>query len=330
MGLVTLKNLLFGRTPPPVRSKAAIATNERAESTMSDETVVDGGDLERQPLLGPGARTSSMATMATATSETSSTSTVSSESESRRFRFDARVISDATIGLSDGLTVPFALTAGLSALGQTKVVIFGGMAELIAGAISMGLGGYLGAKSEAASYKETRNECTRLTRDDPALARAQVVEVLEPYGLPKHTLEEVTDHLSTSPRLIDFLMHFHHCEQEPASNRALVSALTIAAGYLLGGLVPLFPYFFVPAEDVYLALYISVAVMAVALFAFGYVKTCIVSGWSGVRCVRQAVVGGLEMVVVGGAAAGAAMGLVKAFDQLAQSDDLSAFANKIF
>ncbi|GKT65906.1 vacuolar iron transporter [Colletotrichum tofieldiae] len=330
MGLVTLKNLLFGRTPPPVRSKAAIAANGRAESTMSDETVVDGGDLERQPLLGPGARTASTATMATATSETSSTSTVSSESESRRFRFDARVISDATIGLSDGLTVPFALTAGLSALGQTKVVIFGGMAELIAGAISMGLGGYLGAKSEAASYKETRNECTRLTSEDPALARAQVVEVLEPYGLPKHTLEEVTDHLSASPRLIDFLMHFHHCEQEPASNRAFVSALTIAAGYLLGGLVPLFPYFFVPAEDVYLALYISVAVMAVALFAFGYVKTCIVSGWSGVRCVRQAVVGGLEMVVVGGAAAGAAMGLVKAFDQLAQSDDVSALASKIF
>lgn len=182
----------------------------------------------------------------------------------------------------------------------------------------------------SASYKETRTECTRLTQEDPSLARAQVWEVLEPYDLPKHTLEEVTDHLSTSPRLIDFLMQFHHCEQEPASNRAFVSALTIAAGYLLGGLVPLFPYFFVPSEDVYLALYISVAVMAVALFAFGYVKTCIVSGWQGVRCVRQAVVGGLEMVVVGGAAAGAAMGLVKAFDQLAQSDDVSALASKIF
>lgn len=181
----------------------------------------------------------------------------------------------------------------------------------------------------SASYKETLNECTRLTQDDPNLARAQVREVLEPYDLPKHTLEEVTDHLSTSPRLIDFLMQFHHCEQEPASNRAFVSALTIAAGYLLGGLVPLFPYFFVPSEDVYLALYVSVAVMAVALFAFGYVKTCIVSGWQGFRAVRQAVVGGLEMVVVGGAAAGAAMGLVKAFDQLAQSDDVSALASRI-
>ncbi|KAK1463819.1 integral membrane protein DUF125 [Colletotrichum cuscutae] len=327
MGLVTLKNLLFGRTPPPTRAKIV---NGRAESTMSDETIVDSGDLERQPLLRPSDRTVSTATMATATSETSTTSTRVSESDSRSFRLDARMISDATIGLSDGLTVPFALTAGLSALGQTKVVIFGGMAELIAGAISMGLGGYLGAKSEAASYKETRSECTRLTQDDPAMARARVLEVLEPYDLPKQTLEDVTDHLSTSPRLIDFLMQFHHCEQEPASNRAFISALTIAAGYLLGGLIPLFPYFFVPAEDVYLALYISVAVMAVALFAFGYVKTCIVSGWSGLRCVRQAVVGGLEMVVVGGAAAGAAMGLVKAFNQLAQSDDVSALASKIF
>ncbi|KAF9876016.1 integral membrane protein DUF125 [Colletotrichum karsti] len=319
MGLVTLKNLLFGRTQAPARKNS----NERAESTMSDDTITER-DLERQPLLG--ARTASSATMNTVMSTTST----ASESDSRRFRIDARVISDATIGLSDGLTVPFALTAGLSALGQTKVVIYGGMAELIAGAISMGLGGYLGAKSEAASYKETLNECTRLTQDDPNMARAQVREVLEPYDLPKHTLEEVTDHLSTSPRLIDFLMQFHHCEQEPASNRAFVSALTIAAGYLLGGLVPLFPYFFVPSEDVYLALYVSVAVMAVALFAFGYVKTCIVSGWQGYRCVRQAVVGGLEMVVVGGAAAGAAMGLVKAFDQLAQTDDVSALARRIF
>jgi VIT1/CCC1 family predicted Fe2+/Mn2+ transporter len=68
--------------------------------------------------------------------------------QKRAFRIDARIISDATIGLSDGLTVPFALTAGLSALGSTHVVIYGGLAELIAGAISMGLGGYLGAKSE--------------------------------------------------------------------------------------------------------------------------------------------------------------------------------------
>ncbi|TDZ29018.1 Vacuolar iron transporter cccA [Colletotrichum spinosum] len=318
MGLVTLKNLLFGRTPAPAR-KASV---EREGSTMSDDTII-GADLERQPLLG--ARTASTTTMGSVTSTTSTASTESS----RPFRIDARVISDATIGLSDGLTVPFALTAGLSALGQTKVVIYGGMAELIAGAISMGLGGYLGAKSEAASYRETLNECTRLTQQDPNLARAQVREVLEPYELPKQTLEEVTDHLSTSPRLVDFLMQFHHCEQEPASNRAFISAMTIAAGYLLGGLVPLFPYFFVPSEDVHLALYVSVAVMAVALFVFGYIKTCIVSGWHGSRCVRQGVVGGLEMVIVGGAAAGAAMGLVKAFDQLAQSDDASALAKRI-
>ena len=81
--------------------------------------------------------------------ESQSVDSKAEKSKQKGFRIDARVISDATIGLSDGLTVPFALTAGLSALGNTKVVIYGGFAELIAGAISMGLGGYLGAKSEA-------------------------------------------------------------------------------------------------------------------------------------------------------------------------------------
>lgn len=140
MGLVTLKNFLFGRMRPIDRKPI----NERAESTMSDDTII-GADLERQPLLGT--RTISTASMGTVASKATTSS--SDGESSRRLRIDARVISDATIGLSDGLTVPFALTAGLSALGQTKVVIFGGMAELIAGAISMGLGGYLGAKSEA-------------------------------------------------------------------------------------------------------------------------------------------------------------------------------------
>lgn len=144
-----------------------------------------------------------------------------------------------------------------------------------------------------------------------------MLEVFEPYELPAQTLDDLSAHLARSPRQVDFLMQFQHCEQEPASNRAAVSALTIAAGYLFGGLIPLFPYFFVGEGQVDLALWISVAVMVVALFAFGYVKTCAVSGWHGGRCVWEAVKGGLEMVVVGGAAAGAAMGLVKLFDGMA-------------
>jgi len=138
MSLVGLKNLFFSQTLTPLPRR--ISNREYPEtpdwSSVSQDPLLpsnlsgsDNGDLESQP------------------------SSIDSKTEKanakKGFRIDARVISDATIGLSDGLTVPFALTAGLSALGNTKVVIYGGFAELIAGAISMGLGGYLGAKSEA-------------------------------------------------------------------------------------------------------------------------------------------------------------------------------------
>ena len=113
-------------------------------------------------------------------------------------------------------------------------------------------------------------------------------------------------------------MKFHHCALEPPTNRAFTSALTIALGYFIGGFIPLLPYFF--AANVLSGLYVSVGVMALALFAFGYGKTCVVAGWSGSRRVWQGVCGGLQMVVVGGVAAGAAMGLVMAFNMLSEAD----------
>jgi vacuolar iron transporter family protein len=130
-------------------------------------------------------------------------------------------------------------------------------------------------------------------------------------------LDDVTEHISASPKLVDFLMQFQHCMPEPASNRALTSAITIALGYFLGGLVPLLPYLFVGSDDVILGLYISIGVMAVALFIFGYVKTGIVCGWQGSRQIMKNTWGGVQMVIVGGASAGAAMGIVKLFDNLA-------------
>lgn len=143
---------------------------------------------------------------------------------------------------------------------------------------------------------------------------AEVVEVFQPYGLPKHTIEDLTRHLTNSPRLVDFVMQFQHCAEEPASSRALVSAITIAMGYFLGGLLPLIPYFWVGANQVYEGLYISIAVMVVALFIFGYVKTCVVAGWDGGRKIRAGCYGGVQMVIVGSAAAAAAMGLVRLFN----------------
>ncbi|KAK3381544.1 VIT family-domain-containing protein [Podospora didyma] len=250
------------------------------------------------------------------------------------FKVNARVVSDATIGLSDGLTVPFALTAGLSALGDTKVVIFGGLAELIAGAISMGLGGYLGAKSEAASYTTTLAQTTSLL-SCPQSAHAEVLAILTPFNLPPPLLASLATHLLTSPScprasLTDLVMRLRSDNTggggggaPPPASRALASALTIAAAYFLGGLVPLLPYLCVhpgPEGNLQAALWMSVGVMGVALFVFGYVKTGLVSGgWRGAKQLKGAVVGGVQMVVVGGAAAAAAMGLVKGFDRLLPS-----------
>lgn len=108
-------------------------------------------------------------------------------------------------------------------------------------------------------------------------------------------------------------MHFQHTLPEPASCRAMTCALTIALGYFVGGFVPLLPYFFVTKTQVTLALCWSIGIMLMALFVFGYVKTCFVVGWRGRAYVLQGLIGGVQMVVVGSAAAGAAMGVVKAF-----------------
>ncbi|KAJ5155406.1 Vacuolar iron transporter cccA [Penicillium capsulatum] len=242
------------------------------------------------------------------------------EKKSSRF-IDGRTVSDAIIGLSDGMTVPFALTAGLSALGDTKVVVFGGLAELIAGAISMGLGGYLGAKSEEESYKATLKDTQTQTMTDPASVSTTISEIFEPYELPSDMVAQLTNHLSASPMLPSFLMNFQHTLPEPSESRAVICALTIALGYFIGGFVPLVPYFFVGPHDAFVALRWSIATMALALFLFGYGKTCFVCGWRGRRNIRKGLVGGFQMVLVGGVAAGSAMGLVKAFQLLAHGPE---------
>ncbi|EAW09571.1 VIT1/CCC1 transporter family protein [Aspergillus clavatus NRRL 1] len=234
---------------------------------------------------------------------------------------DGRTVSDAIIGLSDGMTVPFALTAGLSALGDTKVVVFGGFAELIAGAISMGLGGYLGAKSEEESYRANLKETQTEIATDPATVTDNISEIFAPYDLPPELVTQLTNHLSTSSKLPSFLMNFHHMLPEPSDSRALVCALTIALGYFIGGFIPLLPYFFVGPHEAFVALRWSIATMAVALFLFGYGKTCFVSGWKGRQNIRRGLIGGLQMVLVGGIAAGSAMGLVKGFQLLASSGE---------
>ncbi|OAP60704.1 hypothetical protein AYL99_05706 [Fonsecaea erecta] len=276
-------------------------------------------DMEKDSMLGRG---SSLAREdAIETSSQSSAETVYERSQSPSERggspINARIVSDAIIGLSDGLTVPFALTAGLSALGDTKVVVFGGLAELIAGAISMGLGGYLGAKSEEAAYNATYRSTRSKVLESSGNLSSEISSIFAPYHLSPSLLKDFTHQLITcnSPdTVVDFLMHFEHNTPEPAASRAVVCAITIALGYFVGGFVPLLPYFF--TSHVTDGLIWSISVMVVALFVFGYVKTGFVEGWRGWRRVKSNLGGAGQMVIIGGAAAGCAMGVVRLFNSL--------------
>ena len=224
-------------------------------------------------------------------------------------RINPRIISDATIGLSDGLTVPFALTAGLSALGDTNVVIYGGLAELIAGGISMGLGGYLGAKGEAEAYHAALTETRVIVDEDQDKAVAMFRSTFSSYDFSEQTLGCMVASLLAEPaQMVDFLMRFHHqlTEADHAPSRAYTCGLTIAFGYFFGGLAPLVPYFFV--SDIQQAFFGSVVFMVMALFLFGWAKTSLVGETCRWTCFRN----GLQMVMLGGVAAGAAMGCVKA------------------
>ena len=229
--------------------------------------------------------------------------------QSQTIRINPRIISDATIGLSDGLTVPFALTAGLSALGDTNVVIYGGLAELIAGAISMGLGGYLGAKGEAEAYNAALVETRLIVSMDHDRAANMLRSTFSKYDFPEQTLScMITTLLAEPEQMVDFIMRFHHrlAEDDYAASRAYTCGLTIALGYYFGGLAPLLPYLiFSSVQQAFIG---SVIFMALALFAFGWVKTSLVGETCRWTCFKN----GLQMTMLGGVAAGAAMGCVKA------------------
>ncbi|CAI7568723.1 unnamed protein product [Penicillium glandicola] len=304
MAFLFIKQKLF-----PTKQSDKIHSGKRLLARMDDDETIRGDsdqDLESQS-------SRSYDTFGRCNSPDESVTTTVSVTGNTRSRINPRIVSDAILGLSDGLTVPFALSAGLSALGNTKVVVLGGLAELAAGAISMGLGGYVGAKSEAESYQTTVRETKQLIKTDPQETRAMVRETFAPYGLTDSAVADITRDLHASEdRLLEFLMAFHHGETAPDCNQAWTSATTLALGYFIGGFIPLIPYFI--ASQVMVALYWSIGVMAITLLVFGYVKTCVVRGWSGRANVMAAIWGGLQMCCVGGVAAGAAIGLVQFID----------------
>jgi VIT1/CCC1 family predicted Fe2+/Mn2+ transporter len=214
------------------------------------------------------------------------------------------MVRDIVIGMSDGLTVPFALAAGLSGFVQsTSIVITAGLAEIAAGSIAMGLGGYLAARSDAEHYaSERRREQTEI-RDIPAAEVKEVTDVLATYGISAEAADPVVRALRERPDAwVDFMMRFELGLERPDPKRALVSAATIAGAYVAGGLIPLAPYFIVAQTA--RALIVSVACTLLALFVFGFVK----GSFTGAQPVRSA----LQTALVGGLAAAAAFGIARA------------------
>ncbi len=184
----------------------------------------------------------------------------------------SEAVRDIVLGMADGLTVPFALAAGLTGVvAAGHIIVTAGLAEIAAGAIAMGLGGYLAAKSEAEHYASERRREGREVREIPDEEREEVARVFQGYGLTADQISPVVDALSNRPQAwIDFMMRFELGLEEPQPKRARNSALTIAAAYVAGGLIPLAPYMLV--SSVPDALLFSIGFTLAALFIFGFVK----------------------------------------------------------
>jgi VIT1/CCC1 family predicted Fe2+/Mn2+ transporter len=214
-------------------------------------------------------------------------------------------VRDVVIGMSDGLTVPFALAAGLSAaVASTSVIVTAGLAEVAAGAIAMGLGGYLAARTDIEHFA---SETAREEAEIEKLRDREVQEVegiLRGYGLEGAPLQTVVGAITADRgRWIEFMMRFELGLEKPDPRRALYSALTIGSAYIVGGLVPLVPY--MTTGSINEALRVSVMTTSVALLIFGAAK----GYFTGLNLIRSA----LQTLVVGGVAAAAAFGLARAF-----------------
>jgi vacuolar iron transporter family protein len=214
------------------------------------------------------------------------------------------VVRDVVIGMSDGLTVPFALAAGLSgAVDNSRIIVIAGLAEIAAGSIAMGLGGYLAAKSDAEHYASERLREEREVEEIPEEEAREVQKVFADYGLSPDESVPVIQALTRKPKeWVDFMMRFELGLEEPDPKRAHQSAMTIAASYIAGGIIPLSPYMLL-LHSAREALLWSVAVTLVALGVFGYIK----GRFTGAHALRSAA----QTVVIGGLAAGAAFLLAK-------------------
>ncbi|TWI97209.1 putative membrane protein (TIGR00267 family) [Mucilaginibacter frigoritolerans] len=212
-------------------------------------------------------------------------------------------IRDIVIGMSDGLTVPFALAAGLSgAVAKSGIVVTAGIAEIVAGSIAMGLGGFLAGRTEADHYDaELKREYDEIERV-PEQEKMEVKEVFADFGLSPALQDQIANEMAKDKdKWVDFMMRYELGLEKPEANRATQSAVTIGISYIIGGIIPLSPYFFV--DNSQHALYYSCAITMVCLFIFGYFKSKVTG--------QPAVSGALKVLLIGALAAAAAFIMAK-------------------
>jgi VIT1/CCC1 family predicted Fe2+/Mn2+ transporter len=217
-------------------------------------------------------------------------------------------LTDIVIGMSDGLTVPFALAAGLSGAVQSNgIVITAGIAEIVAGSIAMGLGGYLAGKTEQEHFQSELKKEYEEVESIPEKEKYEVKQVFAEYGLNEETQNIIADELAKDKdKWVDFMMKYELGLEKPDVNRARNSAATIGISYIVGGLIPLTAYFFTqtPSEG----LFISAILTVICLFLFGYFKSKVTG--------QPPIKGAIKVTLIGITAAAAAFLVAKAFNNI--------------
>ena len=213
------------------------------------------------------------------------------------------VVRDVVIGMSDGLTVPFALAAGISgAVAATSIVVTAGFAEIAAGSIAMGLGGYLAGRSDVEHYDSEEKREYHEVEHLLEVEKEEVLEIFEGFGLTEAESRPIVESLAQRPKdFVEFMMRFELGLEKPDPGRAWRSALTIGGSYIVGGLIPLTPYLIAP--NVQTGLIWSIVVTVLALLIFGYVK----GRFTGTNPIKSAI----QTCLIGSLAAGVAFGIAR-------------------
>ncbi|PPJ53944.1 hypothetical protein CBER1_05846 [Cercospora berteroae] len=260
-------------------------------------------DIEKGP--SPASSDTSSTPMHGPPSSHSSSTPISGPTHSEHHARNGIFVRDSIIGFADGLTVPFALTAGLSSLGSSKIVILGGLAELFAGSISMGLGAFLAAKTDRKHYEVEEKRERREVRESPGEEEQEIYDILGEYSISREDSRGVVESLKRDEEAwVKFMMDFELKLEKPALKVAWIEGLVMGASYLFGGLLPMIPYF--ATKHINEALFSSIGITVVILLVFGYVKAKITG-----CCARDSAIGAVETLFIGALAAGVSYGIVK-------------------